>query len=423
MSETQALTKEEQRTKLEQEYKSPYRFVAIFAIGIVHLVLMGTTNQPAALSAQIIGELGADVPLFAQICTVGFLTGAIFSIPMGILADKWNVPGTIAVGLIVCFIGAVWRSFCTDPITLYASCFIMGFGLAGLNANSAKYLKAWFGFRRVSTAMGAYVGFSGIGVSVCMAAIGFFPENTMHDVFVFDAILVAIAVVVWLAFGRMPKSIAADTDNFSAASVKACLTNKHLMITSLAMVLIMCVTVAYAAQSVAGYIYIGADPVTAANWSALIGLFGIPCNFIWPWIADKIGSIKKVFVPISIISVILFTVAWLTGNTPYFVPLVCTAYLFGFGGAAFIKGCVGKIPSIKREHMGTAGGIQTFFQNLGAYIIPSFILAPLCGGNYVIMFIMVSVIFALGIIVVAFMMPEFGAKGKLAQENKDKLDW
>lgn len=72
--------------------------------------------------------------------------------------------------------------------------------------------------------------------------------------------------------------------------------------------------------------------------------------------------------------------------------------------------------------MGTAGGIQTFFQNLGAYIIPSFILAPLSGGNYVTMFLMVSVVMGLGVLVGAFMMPELGAKGKLAQENAGSLD-
>lgn len=130
MSDSQALAKEERHAELEREFRSPYRWVCIICIGIVHAALMGTMNQPGAFASVIIGEMGASVPLFAQICTVGFLTGALFAIPMGVLADKWTVTGTIGLGLVISLVGAVWRCFCTDPISLYIACFVMGMGLA-----------------------------------------------------------------------------------------------------------------------------------------------------------------------------------------------------------------------------------------------------------------------------------------------------
>lgn len=419
MAEEQALSKEELRAQQEREFKSPYRWVALACIGLMHAVLMGTINQPAAFAEDIIGGMGADVGMFAQICTVGFLTGAIFSIPMGILADKWSVAKTMGLGLVVTLLGAIWRCFCGDPLTLYASCFVMGMGLAGMNSNSPKFLKAWFGFRRVTTAMGVYVGCAGIGVAACMGTIGIW--GSMFNTYVFNAVLVAIAAVVWFIFGRTPKAVETDAEEFSVAAVKACVTNKHLMVTALAMVLFMSVQVTYQAQAAAAFQFIGVDVVTAASWSGLASLIGIPGNFLWTYVADRVGRIKAVLVPVATIGVICFTAAWSIGAGPTVLLLICVGYFFGFASCAFIKGCVGKIPTIKREYMGTAGGIQTFFQNLGAYLIPSFVFAPLSGGNYVTMFYIVSATMAIGI-VVAILMPEFGAKGKLAEEHAGQLD-
>ena len=420
MAESNSVSKEELRLQQEKEFKSPYRWVALACIGLMHAVLMGTINQPAAFAEVIVGQMGADVTMFAQICTVGFLTGAIFSIPMGILADKWSVSKTMGLGLCVTLVGAIWRCFCNDPITLYIACFIMGMGLAGMNSNSPKFLKSWFGFRRVTTAMGIYVGCAGIGVAVCMGTIGIF--GTMFNTYVFNAVLVAIATVIWFIFGRTPKAVQMDSEEFSVAAVKACLTNKVLMITALAMVLFMSVQVTYQAQAATAFQYIGVDPVTAASWSSLASLVGIPGNFIWTWVADKVGRIKAVLIPVATVGMLCFTAAWMAGEGPAMLLLICCGYFFGFASCAFMKSCVGKIPTIKREYMGTAGGIQTFFQNLGAYLIPGFILAPLSGGNYVLMFYMVSGIMLLGILVVAFLLPELGAKGKLAQEHADVLD-
>lgn len=420
MTNTQTLSKAELRAEQEREFKSPYRWVALTCIGIMHAVLMGTINQPAAFADVIMGQMGASTAMFAQICTVGFLTGAIFSIPMGILADKWSVKWTMGLGLCITLIGAIWRIFCATPVTLYISCFIMGMGLAGMNANSPKFLKAWFGFRRVTTAMGIYVGCAGIGVAGCMASIAFL--GSMYNVYVFNAVLVGIATVVWFAFGRTPKAISTGKEEFSVASVKACITNKHLMITALAMILFMSVQVTYQAQAAAAFQYINIDPVTAASWSSIASLVGIPANFLWTWIGDKIGRIKAVLVPIAIIGLICFTSAWIIHAGTVVIFFICGGYFFAFAGCGFIKSCVGKIPSIKREYMGTAGGIQTFFQNLGAYVLPSFILAPLSGGNYIVMFFMVSGILLLGILTVAFLLPELGAKGKLAQEHADELN-
>lgn len=295
-----------------------------------------------------------------------------------------------------------------------------GHGPRGLNANSPKFLKAWFGFRRISTAMGIYVACSGIGIAGCMASVAIF--GSMFNTFVFNAVFVGIAAVVWIAFARMPKAISADKEEFSAAGVKACLTNKHLMVTSLAMMLFMAAMITYASQGAAGFEFLGLDPVTAAGWASIMALFGIPCNFIWTWLADRIGKIKVVLVPVTIIGIVCFTLAWYIGGGFPTLALVCAGEFFGFAACAFIKGCVGKIPSIPRKFMGTAGGIQTFFQNLAAYILPGFVFAPLSGGNYVMMFYIVSIVMVLGVLVVAFLMPEFGAKGKLAQENADKLD-
>ena len=155
----------------KQEKKlSPYRWVAVLCIGLMHAALMGAVACPGAYAPVFMGEWGVSQGLFVQLTLISFLTGALFSVPFGMLADKFGVVKILGAGMVVAAIAGISRVVCDAPGTfagLYASSFFVGVGLAGMNANSVKFLRAWFG-DKVTTGMTLYVSGAGIGVTGMM---------------------------------------------------------------------------------------------------------------------------------------------------------------------------------------------------------------------------------------------------------------
>ena len=403
---------------IEQQKLSPYRWVAVICIGLMHASLMGAVAVPGAFSATIIGEWGIDQGAFVQLTLIGFLTGALFSIPMGILADKFGVVKILGIGMIIASIAGIARIFCDTPDSftmLYVSCFFIGMGLAGMNSNSVKFLRAWFG-TKITTGMTLYVSGAGIGVTGMMA----YASANITDLratWICSAIVLVIATVLWFALARMPKDAEIMKDSYSITAVKACFSNKTLLLVSVVMMLSMASSAAYAGNIPAGLAEKGIDPATAAAWASFINLAGMPSNWVCGPVADKLQRMKPVFGVMAFLGAGLLMIAWWLPVSGATLPLMLLGAFIVWGNIGIIKGSVGMIPTIKPEHMGTAGGIQTFFQNLSAFIIPSFVIAPLCGGNMVMFFMLLSVCVLLAGAVFVFAIPELGLKGKIHKQE------
>lgn len=401
------------------EELSPRRWIAVACIGLMHAALMGVLMVPGAYADTFIGGWGVSQEMFVQLTMIGFLTGAVFSIPMGMLADRFGVTRVLGAGMLISLAASAARVFCASYWPLYASCFVMGIGLAGLNANSVKYLRAWFGTRQLTTAMTLYVSGAGIGVTAAMGIAAQVPS--VHVAFIGASAVLAAACAVWFALARMPRGVAVERDDYSLKAVRAVLKNRTLMLVSLAMVFSMASMAAYSGNVPLGLAGKGLDPATAAAWASLINLFGMPSNWIAGPIADALRRIKPVMAVSAFGGSALLITAWALPVGPWSLPLFLAGALVVWGNVALIKGAVGMIPDIEPRYLGTAGGIQTFFQNLAAFVIPSFVFVPLSGGSMPVYFILcgVSVIIAGVIMMIA---PELGLAGRVHAARKGRAD-
>lgn len=397
---------------------SPYRWVAVLCIGLMHAALMGSVACPGAYATVMMGEWGISATLFVQITLISFLTGALFSIPMGMLADKFGVVKILGIGMIIAAAAGIIRIFFVTAAGIwgiYICCFFVGMGLAGMNANSVKFLGAWFG-DKITTGMTLYVSGAGIGVTSVMAYASAHIDN-MRSTWILCAVILVVATVLWFILARMPENAEVGKDDYSVTAVKYCFSNKTLMLVSVVMVLSMCSSASYAGNIPAGLAAKDVDPATAAAWASFINLAGMPSNWICGPIADKLQRMKPVMFVMCILGTGLIMLAWWLPVGNYTLIMMVVAAFIMWGNIGIIKGSVGMIPDIKREYMGTAGGIQTFFQNLGAFIIPSFIITPLVGGDMILFFMVLGCcVIAAGIIFCVFV-PELGLKGKLHQER------
>lgn len=394
-------------------YRQPKRWFMCICILLMHAALMGAMMISGAYAEFFIGGWGVEQGLFVQLTMVGFLTGAIFSIPMGMLADRFGVPLVLGIGMVFSFAASVARIFCVSFWPLYVCHFFMGMGLAGMNANSVKFLRAWFGERQVTTAMTLYVSGAGIGVTAAMASAGMMP--TPDQAYMATAIVFAICCVIWFAFARMPKGVAVMKDQYSMAAVKTCFTNKPLILLSICMMLSMSASASYSGNVPIALQAKGFDPAAAALMASAINFAGMPSNWISGPVADKLQRMKPVMAVMTFVGTGILIVAWLMPASEMTLPLMVVGAFISWGNIGIIKGSVGMIPNIKPEYMGTAGGLQTFFQNLAAFCLPSFVFTPLCGGNMVMFFVIcgISVILAGAVFMIT---PELGLKGKIHQE-------
>jgi NNP family nitrate/nitrite transporter-like MFS transporter len=83
--------------------------------------------------------------------------------------------------------------------------------------------------------------------------------------------------------------------------------------------------------------------------------------------------------------------------------------IFVGGGMPILLSFPMLLPEIGPVYAGTAGGFIATLQLFGAVFIPSFILAPLAGDNYTVLFILASISLFLATIV-STVLPELGLK-------------
>ena len=76
-----------------------------------------------------------------MIMSIPYFSGVLLCIAGGVLADRIGLNKVFAVAFTVAALGALGRCFAVDFWTLFAASFVMGTGVAALNANSAKLLR------------------------------------------------------------------------------------------------------------------------------------------------------------------------------------------------------------------------------------------------------------------------------------------
>ena len=75
------------------------------------------------------------------------------------------------------------------------------------------------------------------------------------------------------------------------------------------------------------------------------------------------------------------------------------------------------LPEIGPVYAGSAGGIITTLQVIGAVVVPTFIVTPLAGSNAKVLFGMAALCLALIIVPVLFL-PELGTRALAARAAK-----
>jgi len=392
-----------------------YKWVIVIVSSLVMFFSTFGQFQLPVFAPQIIPMLGIDPSMFSLLMTASMGSSIFFSIISGTLADRFGLRPVLTTAVVIAALAVILRPFFSDsyPIMLTLM-FFSGFSPAFISANMAKLTGRWFGPKQIPLAIGCILLFSTLGMSLGSATAGMFPSMT--SAFIGAAIVAGIFAILFLVFFReKPEGFIVPPPQPTLKYLKHSAKIPAIWIVGICMFFVMGGTmITNTFLPTAVQVVKGMDPTTSGVLAALAPVGALVANLTAPIIADRIGRYRPFLLGVGILAFATTAFGWLLGGPALFIAVFLVGYFYSammpiyLSFPAFLKG-------VGREYAGSAGGIIATVQLLGAVTVPSFVIAPLAGDNFFLMFILGGVCFIImGVLSLA--LPEVGPKGK------DRLD-
>ena len=172
---------------------SPYRWTILIIVCAICFMANFMQYQVSAWGVTVMDMMQTDVAGLTNLMLMPMLTAVFLSIPSGSLADKFGVKRVVSVALTISVAGGFLRSFTLGSVPAQTvAMFLIGFGIAALNANLAKILGTWFK-EQTSLAMGFFYAAS--CVAIVIAQVFSTLMGTLFMSYLIAAFLMAAAAV------------------------------------------------------------------------------------------------------------------------------------------------------------------------------------------------------------------------------------
>lgn len=347
--------------------------------------------QISPIAHLIMPAYGMDHTQFSILFSSTMIAGIVLSLVAGLLCDKFGTRAVIAVGGVATTIALIARIFAADYTTLFICMAAAGFVVTFINANIAKIMGSWFTPDKVGVAVG--IGLSGttLGMAVAMSTSALF--DSIQSLFVFTAIVSVVATIAWVAFYREgPYAPQRETaKNNAGPALRECLKvaakSRNVWVIGCIVGLVMAATMFITTflPQVLQTLH-GLNPASAGMYTSLFTFGNLAGTIITPIIVMKLHRFKPVMIAMALLSAVGTFIAWQL--SPGFA-MGMALFLAGIAMNGIIVTMVAQpilLPEIGPIYAGTAGGIVATLQLSGAVIIPSYIVVPLVGANYPVLY-------------------------------------
>lgn len=398
---------------------SSYRWVILAIMWAAAFIGVAAQFQVAALAYQIIPDYNLTSGQYAMVLTAPMIAGIFLSFAGGALADRFGVKNVVSVGFVFSVAGVFFRYAANNFLELFILMFLAGISSAFLNTNVSKLLGAWFPREKMGTVMGLYFSGPGIGIGAALATSALFPSA--KSAFMTAGIIMFVIWILWMAFIKIKPEGAPDLPVMPVTKyIGVAAQSKNVWLVGLALMFFMGCNMVYAGFLPMALTDVkGINPSAAGLMAAMITVGTIFGNLAGPALSDRLGKMKPFLGPVALAGALAGYLAWIA---PDGIAIWILLALFGFLAgisSPLLMAFPMLLPEIGPVYAGSAGGIIGTLQVVGAVGIPSFIIAPIAGENYGLMFALGSLSLAL-LAIVALFLPELGSK---AQGGRDKPDY
>lgn len=394
---------------MDEDRRRPYRFV-ILALACA-LAFMGNylQYQISALAVGIMEVLTIDTAGFQLLFLIPMLAAVFFSIPFGVLGDKFGPKRVVGIAFLIALLGGVIRlaDLSNFPLQL-VSMFCVGIGMTALTANNAKTLGLWFG-RHTDFAMGFYYAFSCLGISASQATAGL--AGSIEGSFLMGDIALAAIVVLWWVLDRnVPKGVPLPENAASAPAFGRAAKNKDVWLIALCAGLTLTATTGFAGiLPQALELDRGLNTLAAGQMASLLTLASMVGCIVTPFLCSRFPSTRGYLVCMGVVGTLVMLATWMMpGNG---VSLLAVLLLNGFTTSLLgpvIQALPVILPKIGPRYAGSAGGIIAEVSLLLSFALP-IAVSTIAGADYGLNFTIFSCIYGSALVFV-ILLPKFSNK-------------
>lgn len=355
--------------------------------------------QLSPFAASIMADLGINASQFSSLFTAPMIPAILLSLVAGILVDKLNPKLVVGISIAITAVGAVMSIFAGSYAMMMLAFIFIGVSAAVVNCSQVKLVSGWYPPEQVTGKIGITMASSTIAMAVALATTALFPNRTAA--FTVSAVLSVVSLLLWLLLYKRPSAelgapTAPTTANAEtsvqdsvAAGLKVVAQNKYIWAIASGLFFIMAANVVMGSFAPTALQQRGIDANAAGIAAAFytIGCF-LSC-FISPYLADKLKSVKKTAVLLCVLS--FFGVAMTVMYVPAGLLLCAAMLLTGIcvgGSIPLLSSLPVQLEGIGPRYAGTAGGFIATIQLLGAVLVPSYVLIPIAGDNFGMLFIL-----------------------------------
>lgn len=351
--------------------------------------------QLSALAYRIIPELGLSTSQFSGLFTGAMIPGVLLSIISGVLCDKYGAKKAIGVSAIIASAGLILRVGSDNYSTLLICMILSGVVATFLNSNVAKLLGNWFRPEQIGKAIGITLAGATAAMAIGMGTTAMFPS--IKSAYIFAAVLSVIVTLGWFLFMKnKPQGGGKEQISYEQPSVSSCLKviikSKNVWLTALCLLCLMGSSVTLSSfAALALNVDRGINATSAGLITSFITFGNFAGTIVGPFIGAKVGRMKPYIIVCSIVAAIGTAFAWLA---PAGALLIIALFITGFATSAMIPTLISLpflFPEVGPKYAGTAGGFVATIMLIGAVVIPTYIIAPIGGTNYTLLFILAGV--------------------------------
>ena len=179
-----------------------YRWVVIFLIWFANITGALTQLSGGPVQLSVAKEFGLSAAQLATWINLPLLAIGLFSIPAGILVDRFGARAGVGFALLLMAVFALGRGIAPSFGWLCFATFVFGIGYAFLLSGMPKAVSEWFPPQELGRAVGFYTSGASVGVlTVFWFAIPVFGEK-WRDLFLAAGAMMTLAFLAWLLLGK-----------------------------------------------------------------------------------------------------------------------------------------------------------------------------------------------------------------------------
>ncbi|UWG99100.1 MFS transporter [Dehalobacter sp. DCM] len=399
---------------INNQLYTSYRWVILLLMGLLTFSGNVAQFQVAAFSYQIIPHYSLTPSQYASVLNAPMLISVFLSLIGGSLADRYGVKNVVTVALGVSILGAFYRVYTDSYSELLVSMLLMGIFQSMLGTNASKIFGLWFPKKEAGVVMGIFFFISMAGNTVGLAISTYFPST--YSAFLTAAVFITVLAILWIVLAKnqprytTPQPVLPFNHYLSVAA-----RSRNVWIGGLAALLFM-----GAGMSVLSFLptalntVYGMSPAKAGLMSSLYSLGTMFGSFIGPVIIEKVGKVKPVLISFVFVGG-LFSYSTFIVPVPLMWLNLFIAGLVVGGILPNIYALPLRLKEIGPIYAGSAGGIISTLQMLGAFVIPTFVVGTIAGSNYNLVFILSGCIYLAGIPLL-LLLPNINVKEQLIQK-------